>query len=122
VDTKQIEEVNQRLSKIERQSFQDFTTLIEILSNATFFGEMKMNCEYAKEGQCSFFFITKKVKYALPIVGPCRIEDCKDVPGHFHLELSNLTCSFCPLWRNRTLPDASVQSSSGTKMEQEQQS
>jgi hypothetical protein len=75
-------------------------TLIEILSNATFFGGMKKTCEFAKEGQCSFFFISKEVKNKLPITTTCRIEECKDMPGHCHIELSNITCSLCPLWRN----------------------
>ena len=99
LENKQLEDLNQRLNKLEKQSFQDLLALLEILSNATFFGEMKKNCAFAKEGQCSNFLIEKKTKNKLPLATECRIKDCKNRPSHYHVELSNLTCSLCPLWR-----------------------
>jgi len=98
VSAKQLEEIKIRLEKLEKQGFQNLMPLLEIMSSATFFGEMKKtSCEYAKEGQCGFFFLEKEAKNRLPIATDCRINDCKDIPGHCHLELSNLTCTLCPL-------------------------
>ena len=115
MNSKHLEEINIRLDKLEKQGFQDLMSLLEIMSSATFFGEMKKTkCEYAKEGQCSFFFLKKEAKNKLPIASDCRIEDCKDMPGHCHLELSNLTCTFCPVWRNSECPDPNIISASET--------
>lgn len=109
MDSKNLEEINIRLKKLERQSVQDVMSLLEIMSSATFFGNMKKtNCEYAKEGQCSFFFLKKEAKNKLPIATACRIGDCKDIPGHFHLELSNITCTFCPIWRNSNNSETTI--------------
>jgi hypothetical protein len=108
LETGQLDDLNQRLTKLEKQSFQDLLALLEILSNATFFGEMKKNCDFAKEGQCTFFFIEKETKNKLPLATACRIKDCKDTPGHYHVEQSNLTCSLCPLWRNARSPEISA--------------
>jgi hypothetical protein len=106
---RQIEEINVRLDKLEKQGIQDIMSLLEIMSSATFFGEMKRkNCEYAKDGQCGFFFLKKDSKGKLPIAADCRIRDCKDMPGHCHLELSNITCTFCPMWRNSECSDSNV--------------
>jgi len=96
--------------------------LLEIMSSATFFGNIKKtNCEYVKEGQCSFFFLKKEAKNKLPIATDCRITDCKDIPGHCHLELSNVTCTFCPVWRNSKLTDPTILSADeDTKQLQEE--
>ena len=94
----QIEMINSRLGKLEKQNFQDLLLLLEIMSSATFFGEMKKNgCKYAKGDQCSFFFLKTEAKNKIPIATDCKISNCKDMPGHCHLELSNLTCTLCPV-------------------------
>ena len=111
MNSKHLEEINIRLDKLEKQDLQNILSLLEIMSSATFFGEMKKTkCEYSKEGQCSFFFLKKETKNRLPIALDCRIEDCKDMPGHCHLELSNLTCTFCPVWRNSAFLDPNIMS------------
>jgi len=92
----QIEELTQRVDKLEEQNKQEIITLIELLANATFFGETKKsNCEHAKNGQCTFFTVKSEEKYAIPIVTKCRIKDCKEQKRHYHLELSNITCTLC---------------------------
>ena len=122
MDSKHLKDIDIRLKKLERQSAQDVMLLLEILSSATFFGNIKKtNCEYAKEGQCSFFFLKKEAKNKLPIAIDCRISDCKDIPGHLHLELSNVTCTFCPVWRNSKLTDPTTLSADeDTKQLQEE--
>ena len=122
MDSKHLKDIDTRLKKLERQSAQDVMLLLEIMSSATFFGNIKkINCEHAKEGQCSFFFLKKEAKNKLPIATDCRISDCKDIPGHCHLELSNLTCTFCPLWRNSKLTDPTILSADeDTKQLQEE--
>lgn len=110
--SKHLEEIKVRLENLEKQNVQNVMSLIEILSAAAFFGNMKkINCEYAKEGQCSFFFLNKKAKKKLPIAKECRIGDCKDVPVHCHLELCNITCTFCPVWTNSADPALKILSS-----------
>jgi hypothetical protein len=122
LDSKHLKDIDIRLKKLERQSAQDVMLLLEIMSSATFFGNIKKtNCEYAKEGQCSFFFLKKEAKNKLPIATDCRISDCKDIPGHCHLELSNVTCTFCPVWRNSKLTDPTILSADeDTKQLQEE--
>jgi hypothetical protein len=94
----QLEELNQRLGKLEQQNTQEILTLIEMLSNATFFGTLKKaNCEFAKNGQCSFFALQYETKNKIPIVTDCRIKDCNEPTIHSHIELSNITCAFCQL-------------------------
>jgi len=91
-----IEQLTHRLDKLEEQNKQEILTLIELLANATFFGETKKsNCEHAKNGQCTFFTVKSEEKYAIPIVTKCRIKDCKEQNRHCHLELSNITCTLC---------------------------
>jgi hypothetical protein len=93
-----IDELQKRVDKIEEQRDQEVLTLIEILSNATFFGEMKKaNCDYAKEGQCSFFVLKSETKNKIPIATECRVEECEESTLHCHLELSNITCSLCQI-------------------------
>jgi hypothetical protein len=122
LDSKHLKDIDIRLKKLERQSAQNVMLLLEIMSSATFFGNIKKtNCEYAKEGQCSFFFLKKEAKNKLPIATDCRISDCKDIPGHCHLELSNVTCTFCPVWRNSKLTDPTTLSADeDTKQLQEE--
>jgi len=92
-----LEEFEKRLKKLEKHGFEDTLTLVEILSSITFFGGLKMEqCRYAKEGQCGLFFLKSEAKKKLPIVTDCRVRDCKGELGHCHLELSNVTCVFCP--------------------------
>jgi len=123
LNDKQLKEINIRIEKLEKQGFQDLVSLLEILSNVTFFGEMKKaNCEYAKEGQCSFFFLKKEAKNKLPIATDCRINDCKDIPGHCHLELSVLTCTLCPLWHNSQHSTPALNTDEGTTQIQNEHS
>ena len=92
-----IQKLHDRVNKIEDQKNQELLTLIEILSNATFFGGIKKaNCRHAKQGQCSFYTIESAEGKMLPIVSECRIKKCKDEQMHYHIELSNITCSLCP--------------------------
>jgi hypothetical protein len=94
---KHLEEFEKRLSKLEKHGFEDTLTLVEILSNITFFGGSKMeNCKYAREGQCGFFFLGSDAKKKIPIATDCRIRECDGKPDHCHLGLSNVTCAFCP--------------------------
>ena len=92
-----IQELHNRVDRIEEQKNQELLTLVEILSNATFFGGIKKaNCDHAKQGQCSFFTIGNAVEKSIPIVSECRIKDCDNGQLHYHIELSNITCSLCP--------------------------
>ncbi len=96
---KSLEEFEERLEKLEKREFEETLTLIEILSTMTFFGGVKMKkCKYAMEGQCGLFFLKSDAKKKTPISTDCRIKGCKGEPGHRHLELSNVTCAFCPEW------------------------
>jgi hypothetical protein len=96
---KSLEKFEKRLDKLEKREFEDALTLIEILSTITFFGGVKMKkCKYAKEGQCALFLLKSDAEKKIPISTDCRIKDCKGEPGHHHLELSNVTCAFCPEW------------------------
>jgi hypothetical protein len=92
-----IQELHNRVNRIEEQKDQELLTLVEILSNATFFGGIKKaNCDHAKQGQCSFFTIENAVEKSIPIISECRINGCNDEQLHYHIELSNITCSLCP--------------------------
>jgi hypothetical protein len=92
-----IQELHNRVDRIEEQKNQELLTLVEILSNVTFFGGLKKaNCDHAKQGQCSFFTIGNAAEKSIPIVSECRIKDCNDKPLHYHIEISNITCSLCP--------------------------
>jgi hypothetical protein len=91
-----LDALRERVDKLEDLKSQELLTLIEILSNATFFGEMKKaSCEYAKNGQCSFFVLDSESRNKIPIVSKCRIGNCKEPFLHFHIELSNITCTLC---------------------------
>jgi hypothetical protein len=92
----EIEELHRRVDKIEKQKNEEVLALIEILSNATFFGEMKkLNCEYAKNGQCGFFILENDEKNKMPIITECRIGECQESYIHCHIELSNISCTLC---------------------------
>jgi hypothetical protein len=96
---KSMEEFEERLEKLEKREFEDTLTLVEILSTIAFFGGLKTKkCKYAKEGQCGLFFLESDAKKKTPIATDCRIKDCEGEPDHCHLELSNVTCAFCPEW------------------------
>ena len=91
-----LEELTKRLDKLEKQKNQEILALVEILSNATFFGDLKkVHCQYAKDGQCSYFILKTDAKSKMPIVADCKIENCQIPPKHCHIELSNITCTFC---------------------------
>ncbi len=91
-----LEELSRRIEKIEQQKTDEVLTLIEILSNVTFFGEIKQqNCGYAKDGQCSFFILTSEAKGKIPVVTNCRVKKCRETSFHYHIELSNITCALC---------------------------
>ncbi len=95
-----LEELNKRVCKLERHNEEELLTLIEILSNASFFGDIKKsNCAFAKNGQCGFFILgskaSSKAKKGIPLVTECKIARCVEPKTHYHLELSNVTCAFC---------------------------
>jgi len=92
----ELEELNKRIDKLEKQNSEEVLTLVEILSSATFFGQIKKaSCEYAKNGQCSYFTIRSEEKNKIPIVTDCRIKDCENSDSHCHIEASNITCTLC---------------------------
>lgn len=100
MDTTEIKKLRDRLKKLEKQGIEDTLTLVEILSNITFFGGLKMKkCKYAKEGQCGLFSLKSEAKKKVPIATDCRIRGCSGGSDHYHLELSNVTCTFCPEWQ-----------------------
>jgi hypothetical protein len=101
LDLIQLEELYSRIENIEKRDVQEFLTLLEIMSNVTFFGGIKKtNCEYAKNGQCSLFYLQSDAKNKIPVATDCRIPECGANPDHCHLETSNVTCTFCPQWTN----------------------
>ena len=92
----ELEELRKRIDKIEQQKTDEVLTLIEILSNVTFFGEMKQeSCGYAKDGQCSYFILTSEAKGRIPVVTNCHVKECRETSLHYHIELSNITCALC---------------------------
>jgi hypothetical protein len=109
----EIDELNKRVEKIERQKNQEILTLVEILSNATFFGEIKKaNCEYSQNGQCSFFILETGTKNKIPIATKCRINQCKKLPHHCHIEVSNITCALCQNTRSGPIISSSKKNQS----------
>lgn len=92
----QMENILKRLEKLEQSNNQEILTLVEILANANFFGQMKKTlCKHAKNGQCSLFIIGNKTENKLPLTKLCKIIGCKEESRHYHIELSSLTCSLC---------------------------
>jgi hypothetical protein len=101
----ELEKINQRIEILEDEARDEVATLVEILSNITFFGGLKKdNCKFAKNGQCEFFMLIRPSKGQLPISSECHIDDCKESRYHYHLELSNLTCSFCQIIEGTKYP------------------
>ena len=91
-----LEDLTKRLDKLEKQKDHEILALVEILSNATFFGDLKkIHCQYSKDGQCSYFILETNAKNKMPIVTDCKIENCQVPTKHCHIELSNITCTFC---------------------------
>lgn len=108
-----LEELSRRIEKIEQQKTDEVLTLIEILSNVTFFGEMKQkSCGCAKDGQCSFFILTSEAKGKIPVVTSCHVKKCREPSFHYHIELSNITCALCEV---RNLQTAMLMSGSQVK-------
>jgi hypothetical protein len=97
----QLQELNNRINKLEKRDVQDLLTLLELMSNVHFFGGMKKtNCEFAKNGQCALFYLRGEAKSKIPSATECKIAEC-ETHDHFHLETSNVTCTFCPQWSHR---------------------
>ena len=91
-----IDELHKRVDKIEQQKNQEVLALVEILSNTTFFGEIKKaNCQYAKDGQCSFFILDTETENKIPIASECKIKQCKEPSVHCHIEISDISCTLC---------------------------
>ena len=94
----ELEALSNRIDKIEKQKAEEVLTLIEILSNVAFFGEIKQSrCEYSKDGQCSFFILSNEGKGKIPIISDCRVKQCREKSFHCHLELSKISCALCQL-------------------------
>ena len=119
----EIDELHRRVDKIERQKYEEALALVEILSNATFFGEIKKsNCEYAKDGQCGFFVLECEDSGKIPIINQCRIEECQEPYLHCHIEISNISCTLCQRIHNepeikasKLAPKESKQNSQNTR-------
>ncbi len=93
----QLEELKTRLAKLEQRDIEELMTILEIMSNVTFFGNMKKGrCKYEKHGQCSRFYLQDDAKNKIPTATKCRIPGCNSAYGHYHLEANNVTCTFCP--------------------------
>ncbi len=89
-------DLNKRLEKLEIQNKQEALALVEILSNAEFFGQLKQSeCRYARDGQCGLFTLNTEQRDHIPITSKCRIKECKEPNAHWHIELSTLTCTLC---------------------------
>lgn len=95
---KRLEKIEKRLKKLEIQEFQDTLTLVEMLSNISFFGNLKKkNCKFAKQEQCSFFLVKGNLKKTIPLATECKIHSCEEKSSHCHIELCNATCAICPV-------------------------
>lgn len=107
-----IDDLHRRIDRIERQNSEEVLALVEILSNATFFGEIKKtNCEYAKDGQCGFFVLDGEDKKKMPIITECRIRGCQEPSLHCHIEISNISCTLCQRIVNGPKTEASKRAS-----------
>ena len=99
VVSNQIKELRTRINNLENREKEEMLTLLEIMSNITFFGGIKKtNCKYAKNKQCSLFHLQINSKGKIPLTTECRIPSCDSQYNHCHVEISNMTCSFCPHW------------------------
>ncbi len=100
--TSEVDQLNRRIDKIEELKNEEVLTLVEILSNFTFFGEQKKTqCEHVKNGQCNFFVLMTQAKGKIPIATDCRINLCKNEEPHCHLEVSNITCALCEISKDQ---------------------
>jgi len=94
---KELEELDNRLNLLEKHVVENSLTLLEILSNIAYFGDFKMKkCEFARDGQCGYFFLKLDATNKIPIATECKIKDCNKQSKHLHLVLSNISCAFCP--------------------------
>ncbi len=103
LENDELTQLRERLSTLEQQGLDEYITLLEIMSNATFFGDIKRaSCEHAKNGQCSYFVLKNEAaKEKLPIATRCRVKDCPTDASHYHIEVSNVSCALCPKWHNK---------------------
>jgi hypothetical protein len=102
--TIEIDQLHRRIDRIEQLENEEALTLVEILSNITFFGELKKSqCEHAKNGQCNFYVLMTESKGKIPIAADCRINICKKDDPHCHLELSNITCALCEIGKDQRI-------------------
>lgn len=93
----QLKDLQTKTKTLENHVTENSLTLLEILSNITFFGNLKMErCKFAKNGQCERYFLTPDAANKIPIATKCRIKGCTMKSDHFHIELSNLGCALCP--------------------------
>jgi len=94
--TTKLQELSDRLDEIEDTRNQEVLILVEILSNASFFGDLKKShCMHAENGQCSYFVLSEEAKKKIPIAAVCRIKNCEKNGRHWHIELSSISCVFC---------------------------
>ena len=111
----ELEDLHKRVDKIEKQRNQEVLTLVEILSNAAFFGGIKKaRCENAKNGQCGFFILKNEAKDKIPIAADCRVKQCKESSLHCHIELSDITCALCAITSSHSM-DSSQYETKETK-------
>ncbi len=102
--TEDLTQLQKRVSNLEQHHFEQYATLLEIMSHATFFGGQKRtSCRHAKQGQCGFFTLSEDAKEKLPLAMECRIQDCTNGAYHYHIEVSNLTCTLCPNWHKNAI-------------------
>lgn len=102
--TTEIDQLSRRIDKIERLINEEALTLVEILANITFFGDLKKTqCENAKNGQCSFFVLPNEARGKIPIATTCCISLCKEAVPHCHLELSNISCALCEIGKDQQI-------------------
>jgi len=114
-----LETLNLRIDKLEKQENQEALALIEILSNATFFGELKKsNCQYAVNGQCGLFTFKNDARNKIPIITECRISQCEEPSKHYHIEPSNITCTLCEKTNMRILSSFLTQENTDNKSKQ----
>jgi hypothetical protein len=105
-----------RVDNLEKRHLEEFVTLLEIMSNVTFFGGIKKaNCKYARNDQCSLFYLQSGAKNKIPLATECGISDCNFPNGHLHLEVSNVTCTFCPHYNNQVVAEKNKKNSSRRK-------
>ena len=110
-----MEELFTRIDNLEKRDKEEIVTLVEILANVTFFGGLKKdNCEYAKKGQCSLFYLQNSARDKIPLATECRVPECGENNDHCHLEISSITCTFCPQWnKDQSVNELSIQNLSG---------